>query len=136
MYGRDNITKVNFGYFDSAVFDSQFSKLDLSKVSVDEMTDGYVKLAVNNAGSNETIVTTVPYEDGWTLYIDGQEAEIKPYQGAFIAFKCPEGAHTAELRFIAPGLKTGAVISGVGIVALAVFVVLDIKQKKKVKKDN
>ena len=127
---------INFGYFDSAVFDSQFSKLDLSKVSVDEMTDGYVKLAVNNAGSNETIVTTVPYENGWTLYIDGQEAEIKPYQGAFIAFKCPEGAHTAELRFIAPGLKTGAVISGVGIVALAVFVVLDINQKKKVKKDN
>ena len=127
---------VNIGYFDLDSFNSQFAKLDLGKVTPTKIADGYVDLSVNGVGADETVITTVPYENGWTLYIDGQEAEIKPYQGAFIAFKCPEGAHTAELRFIAPGLKTGAVISGVGIVALAVFVVLDINQKKKVKKDN
>ena len=127
---------VNIGYFDLDSFNSQFAKLDLGKVTATKIADGYVDLSVNGVGADETVITTVPYENGWTLYIDGQEAEIKPYQGAFIAFKCPEGAHTAELRFIAPGLKTGAVISGVGIVALAVFVVLDINQKKKVKKDN
>lgn len=127
---------VNIGYFDLDSFNSQFAKLDLGKVTATKIADGYVDLSVNGVGADETVITTVPYEDGWTLYIDGQEAEIKPYQGAFIAFKCPEGAHTVELRFIAPGLKTGAVISGVGIVALAVFVVLDINQKKKVKKDN
>lgn len=127
---------VNIGYFDLDSFNSQFAKLDLGKVTATKIADGYVDLSVNGVGADETVITTVPYENGWTLYIDGQEAEIKPYQGAFIAFKCPEGTHTAELRFIAPGLKTGAVISGVGIVALAVFVVLDINQKKKVKKDN
>lgn len=127
---------VNIGYFDLDSFNSQFAKLDLGKVTPTKIADGYVDLSVNGVRADETVITTIPYENGWTLYIDGQETEIKPYQGAFIAFKCPEGAHTAELRFIAPGLKTGAVISGVGIVALAVFVVLDIKQKKKVKKDN
>ena len=127
---------VNIGYFDLDSFNSQFAKLDLGKVTATKIADGYVDLSVNGVRADETVITTIPYENGWTLYIDGQETEIKPYQGAFIAFKCPEGAHTAELRFIAPGLKTGAVISGVGIVALAVFVVLDIKQKKKVKKDN
>ena len=127
---------VNIGYFDLDSFNSQFAKLDLGKVTATKIADGYVDLSVNGVRADETVITTIPYENGWTLYIDGQETEIKPYQGAFIAFKCPEGAHTAELRFIAPGLKTGAVISGVGIVALAVFVVLDINQKKKVKKDN
>ena len=127
---------VNIGYFDLDSFNSQFAKLDLGKVTATKIADGYVDLSVNGVGADETVITTIPYENGWTLYIDGQETEIKPYQGAFIAFKCPEGAHTAELRFIAPGLKTGAVISGVGIVALAVFVVLDINQKMKAKKDN
>ena len=127
---------VNIGYFDLDSFNSQFAKLDLGKVTATKIADGYVDLSVNGVGADETVITTIPYENGWTLYIDGQETEIKHYQGAFIAFKCPEGAHTAELRFIAPGLKTGAVISGVGIVALAVFVVLDINQEKKVKKDN
>ncbi len=127
---------VSIGYFDLDSFNSQFAKLDLGKVTATKIADGYVDLSVNGVGADETVITTVPYENGWTLYIDGQEAEIKSYQGAFIAFKCPEGTHTAELRFIAPGLKTGAIISGVGIVALAVFVVLDIDQKKKVKKDN
>ena len=33
-------------------------------------------------------------------------------------------------------LKTGAIISCAGIVALAVFVFIDIRQKKTVKKEN
>ena len=127
---------VNFGYFDYGAFDSQFDKIDTGRITADSISDGVVKLSLNGIGADETVITTVPYEDGWTLYIDGKEAEIVSYQGAFIAFKCPEGSHTAELRFTAPGLKTGAVISCVGLAALAAFVVIDIKQKKTVKKDK
>ena len=125
---------VNFGYFDYDKFDSQFGGIDKDRITADEIRDGEVKLSLAGIKSDETVVTTVPYEDGWTLYIDGEEAEITPYQGAFIAFKCPEGSHTAELRFTAPGLKTGAVISCVGVAALAVYIALEIKQRKMAKK--
>ena len=127
---------INFGYFDYGAFDAQFDKIDTGRITADSIRDGEVKLSLRGIKTDETVITTVPYEDGWTLYIDGKESQIDPYQGAFIAFKCPEGDHTAELRFTAPGLKAGAVISCVGLVALAVFIVLDVKQKKPVKKED
>ena len=60
------------------------------------------------------------------------------YQDAFLAFKCPEGQHTVELSFIAPGIKAGAAVSCAGIVCLAVFVLIDktVLGKKKTENKN
>ena len=127
---------LNIGYFDYDTFDRQFDGIDTGKVTADQITDGVVKLSVKDISDGETVITTIPYENGWTLYIDGQEAEIGSYQGAFIAFKCPAGSHSAELRFTAPGLKAGAAVSCVGIIALAVYVVCDIRQRKMAKKKD
>ena len=79
------------------------------------------------------VLTTIPYEDGWQLYIDGAPAEIRAYQNALIAFDVPSGSHTAELVFTAPGLKLGAEVSCAGIVLLAAIIVIDktISKKKK-----
>jgi uncharacterized membrane protein YfhO len=71
------------------------------------------------------VITTIPAESGWTMTIDGQPAEPGKYQDAFLSFKCPEGSHTVELTFVAPGLKIGAAASCAGVICLAAFVVID-----------
>ena len=135
MADSDSWTYLNirFASFDNDVFTSQMEKVDKSKVSVNTLYDGYAKFDVKNVDSDETVITTIPAEDGWTLYIDGAPAEYKVYQNAFISFDVSEGNHTAELVFTAPGLKTGAMVSCAGIVLLAAFVLIDkciIKKKK------
>ena len=120
-----------FGYLDYEAFDSQFDQIDKDKVMVNDAIDGYVYLTTDLA-QGEMVLTTIPYEDGWTLYIDGQEAEIKPYQQAFISFDVPEGVHACELRFVAPGFKTGLIGSAAGILGMVIFLVADsLTQKKK-----
>lgn len=119
-----------FGYLDYETFDSQFDQIDKTKVTVNEAIDGYVNLT-SNVGQGEMVLTTVPYEDGWTLYIDGQEAEIKPYQQAFISFDVPAGTHTCELKFTAPGFKAGLIGSAAGVVGMIAFAVVDTLRKKK-----
>ena len=128
---------VRFATFDNASFSRQFAKIDRSKVSADLVSDGYAKLSVKNVESVETVITTIPAEDGWQLYIDGQPASYKVYQNAYIAFDAPTGDHTAELVFTAPGLKAGAAVSFAGIVLLAAFVFIDKKiTKMKEKQDK
>ena len=124
---------IRFANFDNDTFVRQLGSIDKSKVSVVNAIDGYTKFNVKNVESTETVLTTIPAEDGWTLYIDGAPAELKTYQNAFIAFDVPSGEHTAELVFTAPGLKTGAMASCAGVVLLAVFVAADkmIAKKKK-----
>ena len=128
---------VRFATFDSASFSKQFANVDRSKVSADLVSDGYAKFSVKDLNENETVITTIPAEDGWQLLIDGAPAEYKVYQNAFIAFDAPSGNHTAELVFTAPGLKGGALASCAGIVLLAAFVVIDKnRQKMKEKQDQ
>ena len=127
---------IRFASFDNESFTSQFAKVDTSKVTPSVVSDGYAKFDVNGLDSDETVITTIPAEDGWQLYIDGAPAEFKLYQDAFIAFDAPAGNHTAELVFTAPGLKAGAAVSCVGIVLLAAFVVVDKKIAKMKEKQN
>ena len=69
--------------------------------------------------------TSIPYENGWRAYVDGVEvplaqtasasSESVQLTDAVIAFPLTAGQHTIELRYTAPGLKTGAIISGVSL---------------------
>ena len=118
---------IRFGYFDYETFERQIGSVDLSKVKTETLEDGYAKFKVDGLAENEMVITTIPAEDGWKLTIDGNPAELTKYQDAFLAFSCPEGAHTVELSFTPPGLKIGAMASCAGIVCLAAFVFIDKK---------
>ena len=122
-----NYIDIRFGFFDYDLFEQQIGKVDLTKVKTEVIEDGYARFAVNGVSADETVITTIPSEDGWKLTIDGQPAELGKYQDAFLSFKVPEGSHTVELSFTPPGLKTGAAASCAGIVFLAAFVFIDKK---------
>ncbi len=127
---------MRFGYFDYDLFEKQMETVDLTKVRTDVLEDGYAKFTVNGLKADEMVITTIPAESGWTMTIDGQPAEPGKYQDAFLSFKCPEGSHTVELTFVAPGLKIGAAASCAGVICLAAFVVIDktiLNKRKKIK---
>ena len=133
---RWSYLNIRFAFFDNETFTSQMSNVDKTKVMADVVYDGYAKFNINGIEDGDTIITTIPAEDGWQLYIDGAPAQHKAYQNAFIAFDAPSGNHTAELVFTAPGLKPGAMVSCAGIVLLAAFIVIDKNISKKKEKQN
>lgn len=132
---RDKWSYLNIGFasFDIETFSRQFAEVDKTKVKTDFVTDGYAKFSISGLDTDETVITTIPAEDGWQLYIDGAPAEFKTYQDAFLSFDAPSGDHTAELVFTAPGIKAGAAISCAGVVFLAAFIFVDKSLSKKKK---
>ena len=127
---------IRFATFDNDTFSGQIEKIDKTKVTTDVVHDGYAKFTINNIDDGNIVITTIPAEDGWQLYIDGAPAEYTAYQNALIAFDVPSGNHTAELLFTAPGLKEGAMVSCAGIVLLAAFILIDKNITKKKEKQN
>lgn len=127
-------SSINVACFDGESFDSMFEKVDKTNVSCTNLSNGYVTFTTN-ISSDETVLTTIPYEKGWTLYIDGVESEIIPYQDALISFNPGTGNHNVELKFVAPGLKIGIAASAFGVVLLAVVGIYDITFGKNKKKD-
>ncbi|HAW15544.1 MAG TPA: hypothetical protein DCW41_02435 [Clostridiales bacterium] len=123
---------VNFAYFDKAAFDEGFQRIDISGVTTEQIENGYVKIT-SDLEDNRMILTTIPCEEGWTLYIDGNKAEITPYADALIGIDPGTGHHDIELVFTAPGLKAGACVSLLGILMLAATACLTGRKNKATK---
>ena len=122
---------IRFAGLDNETFSKQIAGINKDKVRTEVVYDGYAKFSVNGLEADETVITTIPAEDGWQLYIDGSPAEHRDYQNAFISFDVPSGDHVAELVFTAPGLKAGACVSCAGAVLLAAFIFIDRNRSKK-----
>ncbi len=73
---------------------------------------------------------SVPYEKGWTMYVDGVKTEITPLEDAMIAAPLTKGTHEIRLKYSPEGFKTGIVVS---IAALIIFIAaaLYLKRKKR-----
>ncbi|MBQ4515557.1 MAG: YfhO family protein [Clostridia bacterium] len=98
-----------------------------SAFNISEYTDTTIKGTVK-IGDGEILFTTIPYEKGWTAYVDGKECRITSAQNAFMAVFVPEGEHEVELRYDLPGFKVSLVIS---ILTFAAVIILAFIKKKK-----
>ena len=63
-------------------------------------------------------MTSIPYEKGFTLLIDGKETKIEMVNTAFIGSFIKKGNHTIELSFEAPYKNISMIISLLSIFCL------------------
>lgn len=85
--------------------------------------------------NKETLVFfSVPYEDGWTAYVNGKQVDIERVNVGFMAVLCGEGVNEIEFKFMPVGLRSGTVITLASvflfIVYLSVFAIISRKQRK------
>ena len=71
-----------------------------------------------------SMLMTIPYDEGWRVYVDGEETEIYKGLGTFISFYVSGGVHDIELKYFPKGLKAGAAISLISLMILAGTAVL------------
>ena len=85
-----------------------------------------------HTGECNGVVTSVPFESGWKVTVDGQEVSpVAIYDSLIYVPVDAEGnSHIIEMRFSPTGKKEGIIISIAGLVMLAVIILLDKKQNK------
>ena len=77
---------------------------------------------------NKVLCVTVPYEEGWTAYVDGQETEILKANYAFMGLNLSEGHHEIVLKYHVPYLAEGVIVS---LASLCITVILFVALKKR-----
>ncbi len=82
--------------------------------------------------SKENIVFfSASVNDGWSAFVDGKPCEIHNVNNGMIGVRVPAGKHSIELRYTVNGLTAGIVISAVSAAALAAYIVICAKKRKK-----
>ncbi|MCD8151367.1 MAG: YfhO family protein [Clostridiales bacterium] len=106
----------------------------LSQGVMEDITvDGsYVSGTVQVDEGGSLLYTSIPYSEGWTAYVDGEEQEITPLLfGGFCGLGLEEGEHTIEFRYFTPGLKVGAAVSVISVFLTGLFCIYDRGRKGK-----
>ena len=113
--------------FDREVLVGAAAELNNVEVtSVDK--DGRVRLTASSGG-DKALATTIPAEDGWTAYVDGEKAEMGTWLDTFLALDLPAGEHEVELRYTPPGLLPGLELGALSLAGLALATVKKRKRR-------
>ena len=92
---------------DEAVWQDAYKMLSASMLDVTDYGDSCLKGTID-VQEDGVFVTSVPYEAGWKLKVDGHTREINELiGGAWISTSLSAGEHQIELRFRPPGLIAG-----------------------------
>lgn len=92
--------------------------------------ENYIKGEIN-AAKDKILYTSIPYDIGWNVYIDGEQLDKEAYillGKSMLAVPISEGEHTIEFKYIPSGLYLGMSISAIALVLLIVLIILNKKK--------
>ena len=95
------------------------NKLVCSSVKFDQSS---FTAKITTGDSPELVFFSIPYEKGWSATVNGKPAKIEKVNVGFMAVEVPEGTESKIVfTYETPGLKLGAIVSGITIVVFVAY---------------
>ena len=138
------INKFEFYHFNSDLFVEDISTLKANQWDLTTY-GGRTLEGTIHAGENQIMMTSIPAEPGWEIWVDGKRYEYvtttKDANGADVENKEPfvtlfktmigvelePGDHTVKMKYTPPGLRVGLILLVVGLLGLAGFIFFDMR---------
>ena len=96
----------------------------LAKPSMTDLVIGKDQLSGNIKTEEDTLLClAVPYDKGWRAYVDKKPAKLLQANTMFMALPLESGTHQIRLVYHTPGLRTGAIITLIGIICFVMLAV-------------
>lgn len=106
---------TNYGTYVDALNDGTVSDINISQNTI---------FCQTNSVDNKIICFAVPYEKGWTAYVDGKKCKIYRMNSMYNGIILPKGTHQIRLCYFTPGLRTGICISIISFLSIIIGLVL------------
>lgn len=144
------VKDFQFYHLDYNAFHEDIQKLKANPWVLDEEKTTSNRLVGEvDAKAGQIFYTSIPYEPGWTIKVDGKKVEEQfiPDEedptimrnltdggygsvcilNSLIGIRLPEGHHTVEMKYSPPGFNTGIILLICGIGMLVLFYLYDKK---------
>lgn len=120
-----NIYALNMDNFQKA-----YNALSQDPMSIEILSQNHIKATVENVGDNQLVFTSIPYDKGWRVYVDGQKVEASAVLDRLLVIETGAGSHTIEMKYTPPGFYAGLAVSIGALIALMLFAGLTKKHRK------
>ena len=123
------VASIYVATYDNAAYDSVYRELSANQLEVSEFDDGYVKGSIDMP-EGKTLFTSIPYDEGWKVYVDGKKARYVPILDAFIGIDMTPGHHEIEMKYVPRGLYLGLIVTGISIILFIIGIFACAKQNQ------
>lgn len=131
--------EADFCYYHPEELLKAYDILSQNQMNIHEYGNTYILADVTVPEERTVLFTSIPYDEGWTVYVDGVETPTRAVvNGAFLALELEPGYHELEFEYEAPGAMTGMAISGVSICVYGLLIGMEylFVKKRKAKEGN
>lgn len=88
----------------------------------DGCPDNHLTGTITTEDETQTILTTIPFDKGWKIYVDGEAVETYESLDALVTFDIEgSGEHTLEMKYAPTAHTLGMLIS---VTAIGIFIVI------------
>ena len=110
-------------YIDMEVFKDAMERLGKTQYIIDSSsTDSHLTGTVTTTVEKQLMFTSIPYDEGWNIFVDGKKVDIYEANNSLISFYVDgTGEHTIEMKYMPATIALGITIS---ITCLIIFIVL------------
>jgi hypothetical protein len=117
-----------FWYIDMAVFKDTMARLGANQFQIEEYTEHSFEGTYTASRANDLVLTTIAYDNGWEVWVDGERVETEKALGALISFHVGgEAGETHDIRIVynPKTINIGLIVSIVSICVFILLIVLD-----------
>ena len=116
-------------YIDMKKFENAVNELKRQPLNITSFKEDHI-IGNVTAEKDGLLFTSISYEPGWTILVDGVKTEPVPIADALIGIPMTAGEHSVEMKFFPKGLAAGIAVSAAGIVILVIIGVYENKKRK------
>lgn len=118
-------------YLDMDAFEAAISKLAETQFEITEYTERDLNGTINTKDSDQVILTTIPYDEGWNIYVDGEKIEYYKTLDALIAFDIESaGEHTLRIVYMPKCFVIGLSCTLACCLIFVLLCIFDLKRKR------
>lgn len=132
---NSGVIRLSVAAFDNELFEQVHGKMMEQAVDVTSYTSDSLEGTIT-LEEDGMIFFSIPYDTGWTVLLDGEEAEIFPVVEGFLGVKADADESTVEMHYVSPGFRQGAVLSLIGIILFLIVIVWYRKSQRKLRIEN
>lgn len=117
LYIRENMPY--FCYCDSEAMNEYLPRLADGGYNITKHSDTSFEGTVSVTEDKDLIFTTIAYDEGWNIYVDGEKVEPVKALGGLLAFYADPGEHQLTMKYCPDVFVAGSVISACGVIIFA-----------------
>ena len=108
-------------YLDQENLENNLKTLKENEFKLKKVSNTYINGTIDVKDDNKVLFTSIPYDKGWTVKVDGKKVKVQKLYNTFLGVKLKEGKHKVEFEYSTPGLKLGTGISIISIVLMILY---------------